>query len=172
MKYILSFVGVVVIVLSCVFMREENKVVDADYMRIHIVGNSNSVEDQNVKYLVKDAVVEFLIPELSQAENKESAKQIIISNIPKITEVANQTLRMQGKNYTATVSIAQEDIPTRSYDDLVLESGIYECLKISLGQGKGDNWWCVVFPAVCFINSKNPANYEYISKIWEILNNV
>ena len=62
--------------------------------------------------------------------------------------------------------------PTRVYDDFSLQSGVYQSLKIDLGQAKGDNWWCVVFPAVCFTSSKNPQNLEYISKIWDTIQSV
>ena len=60
-------------------------------------------------------------------------------------------------------------MPTRAYDNLVLESGVYESLNIALGDAKGDNWWCVVFPAVCFVDTKNYENLEYISKILDII---
>ncbi len=172
MKYILSFLGLVA-VCCAIFLCGGNKVqLDNDYIRIHITANSNSVEDQNIKYKVKDAVVEFLIPELSMAENKEEAKAVVCSNLTKLTEIVKLILKNEGKNYSASISVTQEDMPTRAYGNLVLEEGVYECLKIDLGEAKGDNWWCVVFPAVCFVSSKNPENYEYISKIWEIINSV
>ncbi|MBP3431519.1 MAG: stage II sporulation protein R [Clostridia bacterium] len=174
MKYILSFVGIVIVVLAVFLCRGESSVeaVNEDYMRIHIVANSNSEKDQNVKYVVKDAVVEFLIPVLAEAETKDEAKTIILENINKINEVVLAALRCEGAAYSATVSISEENMPMRVYDNLILEEGVYECLNISLGQAQGDNWWCVVFPAVCFLDTKNPANFVYISKIWEILNSV
>lgn len=70
------------------------------------------------------------------------------------------------------MAVKQENLPDRAYDDLVLEAGVYDCLNIELGNANGDNWWCVVFPAVCFLSSKNPENVVYISKIWEIINRV
>lgn len=175
MKYILSFVGIVIIFCGIFLFGQKDvsaNAINDDYMRIHITANSNSSFDQNLKYNVKDAVVEFLIPKLAYAENKEEASKIIAVNIFEIQNVVNQTLNNEGANYLSTISIAQEEIPTRVYDDLVLEEGIYDCLKIDLGNAKGDNWWCVVFPAVCFISSKNYENYVYISKIWEIINSV
>lgn len=172
MKYILSFVGVVVVCCT-IFLCGGNKGnLDNDYLRIHITANSNSIDDQNVKYKVKDAVVEFLIPELSEAQTKEEARIIVTSNLEKLTEIVKLILRNEGKKYSAHISVTQEDMPTRAYGNLVLEEGVYDCLKIDLGEAKGDNWWCVVFPAVCFVSSKNPENYEYISKIWEIINSV
>ena len=171
MKYILSFFAVCVIVV-CVFFCKEKKDVNEDYLRIHISANSSSQQDQNLKYLVKDAVVEFLIPKLSQVKTKQEAEEIIIKNISKIEEVTNAVLKSENVNYKASVSIKYEEMPARAYENLVLDEGVYESLNIVLGEGNGDNWWCVVFPAVCFINSNNFQNIEYISKIWDIINHV
>ena len=168
MKFILSFIGVAIIAVAVLFCGQTNNV-DDDYMRIHIVANSNSVEDQNLKYLVKDAVVEFLIPILADAKNKDQAKDLLVENVEKIEEVANVVLKTEGVDYFASVSIKNEEMPTRAYNNLVLESGVYESLNIALGDAKGDNWWCVVFPAVCFVDTKNYENLEYISKILDTI---
>lgn len=172
MKYILSIFGIAIIVCACVFFTENNHEVNEDYLRIHITANSNSQRDQNIKYVVKDAVVEFLIPKLADAENKTEAENIIKENLNKIEDVANVVLEIEGVNYFADVSIVEEEMPARAYDNLVLEAGVYQSLNIKLGESRGDNWWCVVFPAVCFLDSKNFGNLEYISKIWDIINRV
>ena len=90
----------------------------------------------------------------------------------KINEVARSVLSANDVDYGVKVSLNKEDVPLRVYDDLVVEEGVYDCLKIELGSSQGDDWWCVVFPAVCFVSSKKYENIEYISKIWEIINNV
>lgn len=172
MKYILSFFGVVAILCAVFFCTRKVNAVNDDYVRIHITANSNSDFDKNIKYKVKDAIVDFLIPELSEAKDKEQAEALLEMNLRKIEAVANDTLKANGVRYLAKVSLLEEKIPTRYYDDFVLESGIYQSLKIDLGQAKGDNWWCVVFPAVCFTSTKNPQNLEYISKIWDRIQNV
>lgn len=175
MKYILSLIGIVAICCGIFFCGDWNKqkeISGEDYMRIHIVANSNSSKDQNIKYEVKDAVVDYLIPKLAYANDKEQATQVIFDNLQNIQHVVKEILLKNKLNYESSISITQEQIPTRVYDGLVLEAGMYDTLKIDLGQGKGDNWWCVVFPAVCFLSSKNYDNYVYISKIWEIINNV
>lgn len=172
MKYILSLCGVAIIAFSLIFCGQEKEQVNDDYMRIHIVANSNSTEDQNIKYMVKDAVVDFLIPLLARAESRVEASEIVSQNLSKIEEVVNSVLKAQSANYYASVTIIEEEMPARAYDNMVLEEGIYESLNIKLGQAKGDNWWCVVFPAVCFLDTKNFQNLEYISKIWDIINGV
>ena len=171
MKYFLSFFGIFLIVLSCIFFGGK-KEADEKYFRIHVISNSNSGEDEKAKYLVKDAIVEFLIPILSKAKTEKEAETLVEKNINKISEVANNILQSENLSYSAKVFIEREKMPTRSYGDLVLEEGVYRGLRIELGQARGENWWCVIFPAVCFLNTKNFDNIVYISKIWEIINNI
>ena len=172
MKYILSFFGIVAIFCAVFFCTKKGNEVNDDYLRIHITANSNSDFDKNIKYKVKDAVVDFLIPMLGDVKDKESAEILLKDNLQKIEAVANDALCRFGVKYNAQVTLVEEKIPTRVYDDFSLQSGVYQSLKIDLGQAKGDNWWCVVFPAVCFTSSKNPPNLEYISKIWDTIQSV
>ena len=172
MKYILSFFGIVAIFCAVFFCTKKGNEVNDDYLRIHITANSNSDFDKNIKYKVKDAVVDFLIPMLGDVKDKESAEILLKDNLQKIEAVANDALCRFGVKYNAQVTLVEEKIPTRVYDDFSLQSGVYQSLKIDLGQAKGANWWCVVFPAVCFTSSKNPQNLEYISKIWDTIQSV
>ena len=172
MKYILSFFGIVAIFCAVFFCTKKGNEVNDDYLRIHITANSNSDFDKNIKYKVKDAVVDFLIPMLGDVKDKESAEILLKDNLQKIEAVANDALCRFGVKYNAQVTLVEEKIPTRVYDDFSLQSGVYQSLKIDLGQAKGDNWWCVVFPAVCFTSSKNLQNLEYISKIWDTIQSV
>lgn len=150
MKYILSFVGFVLVCLSIfVFGKSETDISD-EYLRIHIIANSNNVEDQKIKYDVKDAVTQFLSTELKNAQNFEDAKQKIEQNLPQITSVSNDVLKCKGVAYFSNCSLSYEDVPTRAYENLILNGGKYQTLVIKLGNAEGDNWWCVVFPNVCF----------------------
>ncbi|MBQ3494032.1 MAG: stage II sporulation protein R [Clostridia bacterium] len=139
-----------------------------EYIRIHIRANSNLEIDQNVKYQIKDEVVEFLTPQIVYCENKQDFFDVIEYNLKDIEEIANNILKQKGFSYVSKASLCQEDFPTRSYNGFVLESGIYDALILSLGEAKGDNWWCVVYPPLCFIESAN-QNVLYKSKILEIL---
>ena len=122
---------------------------DQDCFRIHIRANSNEQIDQNVKYMVKDAVVEFLTPLLADATDKNKAKQIVTANSGQICLVADKVLKDNGFNYKSSAKISKENFPTRAYGDFVLEQGEYDALIVNLGSGSGDNWWCVVYPALC-----------------------
>lgn len=172
MKWLFALFGVAAVLCGIFVFGGKSAQAENDFMRIHVVANSNSSADQNAKYLVKDSVVEFLIPYLSEVKNKEQAQAIILQKLQQINAVANAALKNAGLKYSAVVECLSEKMPMRAYGNFVLAEGVYDSLKITLGAGHGDNWWCVVFPAVCFINSQNPQNVEYISKIWDIISSV
>ncbi len=173
MKYVLSFLGLGIIIFSIfMFGGKNNEYQHNESVRIHVIANSNSKQDEEIKYFVKDVLVEFLKDKLEVVESKEEAKKFIKLNILKLQNIVNKALENYGVEYTAKIRLTKENMPTRAYDDVVYVSDEYDSLRIELGQAKGDNWWCVVFPSVCFISSKNFENYEYKSKIWEIISSV
>lgn len=177
MKYIISIIsviGLVVILVVCGMCYAP--ATEVEYLRIHIRANSNSQADQAVKYIVKDAIVEALIPILSEVESKEEAISTMESNFGYIESIANAVLVSEGFTYTAHAKIDNEYFPTRTYEmeeeDLTLVEGYYDALILELGTGTGNNWWCVVYPAFCFTKTNNFDNIVYISKIWEIIKSV
>ena len=114
-----------------------------------MVGASNSEEDQAVKLQVKDAVVEYLNTAMADIADVEQAKHYVRENLPKLQAVANETLVSMGIEPTAVASFCKEEFGRRVYDTFTLPSGIYNSLRITLGEGEGRNWWCVVFPTLC-----------------------
>lgn len=141
--------------------------VQTDYLRIHVRANSNEQVDQDVKYKVKDAVVEFITPYAAQCVDKQTAMQVIGSVLDGIEEVCDSVLRQNGFSYTSRAQIRTEEFPTRVYGDLTLDAGLYDALIIELGSGKGDNWWCVIYPPLCF--TSGTANVSYRSAILDII---
>lgn len=137
------------------------------YLRVHIRANSNSAEDQEVKYKVRDEVVAYLTPIVAECETKEEAMKKIGENLDGAAKVADETLKKYGYNYGARASIRQEEFPTRVYQDTTLAAGVYDALILELGTGTGDNWWCVVYPPLCFGGGN--CKVEYKSKIAEIV---
>lgn len=164
----LSMVGIILIFVFCPMNTQS----EVKYLRIHIRANSNSQADQAVKYLVKDEVVDTLIPLLADIETFEEAKRVVSNNFTLIEETANKVLKEGGFSYSSKAEIKREFFPARSYDDITLEAGEYDALILNLGSGEGNNWWCLVFPAFCFTSSSNSDNIEYISQIWEIIKNI
>lgn len=139
----------------------------AAYLRVHIRANSNAQCDQAVKYQVRDKVVEFLTPTVADCATKEAAMEKIGSKLGEIARVADGVLRANGYTYGAKASIRKEEFPTRVYEGATLEAGVYDALILELGTGKGDNWWCVVYPPLCFTGGN--GNVVYKSKIAEII---
>ncbi len=139
------------------------------YLRVHIRADSNGEEAQRVKYRVRDAVVEYLTPAVSACADKEEAMERIRAELPALERVAEQVLRENGFSYGAHASLKRETFPTRVYEGTTLDAGVYDALILELGSGKGDNWWCVVYPPLCF--SGGNGNLVYRSKIAEIIRN-
>ncbi len=140
---------------------------NTSYLRMHIRADSNEAEAQAVKYKVRDRVVEFLTPVVAECESKEEAMQKIGASLGAVEEVAGEVLRANGFSYGARASLRQEKFPTRVYENVTLEAGVYDALILELGSGKGDNWWCVVYPPLCFASGN--GNIVYKSKIAEII---
>ena len=174
MKYAIGIISTIAIILifALCFPYGGNAKQQPEYLRIHIRANSNSIEDQNVKYKVKEGVVEALIPLLAEIETFEEAKKVMSENFDLIENVANKILTEEGFSYKAKAGIDNEYFPTRSYDELTLEEGYYDALILRLGSGEGDNWWCLVYPAFCFTSTSNAENVVYVSKIWELIKKV
>lgn len=137
------------------------------YLRIHIRAESNNEADQAVKYRVRDKVVEYLTPLVAECETKTEAMQTIGEKLREIETVAESVLRANGFSYGAKASLRKESFPTRVYEEVTLDAGVYDALILELGSGKGDNWWCVVYPPLCF--SGGNGNFVYKSKIAEII---
>ncbi|MEF9935149.1 MAG: stage II sporulation protein R [Clostridium sp.] len=143
----------------------KNKVV-----RFHVLANSDSNVDQAVKLKVKDEVIKYVQPLLKESKSIEQSKDILNSNKDKIIAIANKELSDNGQTYTASAKLSKFDFPVKSYGDIVFPSGEYEAFRIVLGNGEGKNWWCVMFPPLCFIDVKNAvADKEMQSELSKVL---
>lgn len=137
------------------------------YLRVHIRANSNDGADQSVKYKVRDEVVEYLTPVVAECETKGEAMERVEAELPAVERVAERVLSENGFSYGARASLRREEFPTRVYDGVTLAAGVYDALILELGSGTGDNWWCVVYPPLCF--TAGGGNVVYKSKIMEII---
>lgn len=139
-----------------------------DYLRIHIRANSNLPCDQEVKLAVRDSLVQYLSPLLSEARTREEAEKIIISHIPEIETVTNELLYSCGYYYGCEAEVNTEYFEKKRYGNLELEAGYYRAVILNLGTGEGQNWWCVAFPPLCF-TSDDYDNINYKSILYEII---
>lgn len=165
-RFLTIFFLCLIIAIGFIFGLNKNKINHNDYLRIHIRANSNLEIDQNVKYQVKDSIVEYLTPIISNCNSKEDFLQVLQKNLNNIECISNKILAQNSFDYFTTAQINNEYFPVRSYDGFTLENGYYDALIVNLGSGKGDNWWCVVYPPLCFTNS---SNKNYKSRIVEII---
>lgn len=144
-----------------------------DCLRIHIRANSNDEEDQEIKYEVKSKIVNFLTPYLQNIETKEEAMTIVKENLAVLETIVDNTLSLGQFDYDSKCGLTKEYFPTRYYENSLLEEGEYDALIVTLGEGEGDNWWCVVYPPLCFVNKNQnqEQNIVYNSRFLEIIKN-
>ena len=129
-------------------------------LRLHVVANSDNAEDQAVKLKVRDALIAELSPLLEQVDSKEEAQALIGDMLTRLEEVANEVLESSGFSQQAKVTLDRENFDTRVYDTFSLPAGIYDSLRVTIGEGEGQNWWCVVFPSLCV-----PAATEQVEDV-------
>lgn len=118
-------------------------------LRLHVIANSDSEEDQALKLLVRDAVLLRAQELLSDAQSKEGAEEIISHSLESLRQAAEEAVRENGYSYSVSVTLGKEDYPTKSYESCALPSGEYTSLQILIGEASGKNWWCVLFPPLC-----------------------
>lgn len=169
-KICITFFVIFIIIATVLFVTVKTAPSGAqtDYLRIHVRANSNSAEDQQVKYEVKDEVVKFITPHVTECVTKQAAIEVMKGLLPQIEEVCVRALEERGYYYGARADIREEKFPTRVYGDLTLEEGVYDALIVELGTGTGDNWWCVIYPPLCFTAAS--GSVEYRSIIYDIIN--
>ena len=165
-KVCISFLIIAIIILSVEGLHLSSSRTHTEYLRIHIRANSNAEIDQSVKYLVKDAVVKYLTPFVAECKTKSQAENMLGQRLSYINAVADGVLTLNGFNYKAKSSVKREEFPTRFYGNYELEKGFYDALVIELGSGDGDNWWCVIYPPLCFTGDGYGLVYK--SKLKEI----
>lgn len=121
-------------------------------IRFHVIANSDSKEDQELKLKVKKALVNEMAPYLSEAKNINEARDILSSNLDRMEEVAQDIINQSGYDYPVRASLGHRNFPIKIYGDYSFPSGLYEALSITIGDGLGKNWWCVMFPPLCFVD--------------------
>lgn len=120
-----------------------------DIIRLHVVGASDTAQDQQIKLQVRDAVLQAVQHGMESLPDARDAKVFLQSSLQRIEAEANRALERAGVKDRATVSLQREYFDTRAYDTFTLPAGVYESLRVTIGAGEGKNWWCVVFPALC-----------------------
>ena len=139
-------------------------------IRFHVRANSDSKKDQEEKLKVRDAVIDYVSPYMENAETKEAALVILKEKEGEIQKIAEDTLAKQGNPQKATVSFTTEEFPEKEYGSYVFPKGRYDAVRVDLGEAKGHNWWCVMFPDLCITkDEKVKINREAEKKMKKLL---
>lgn len=120
--------------------------------RLHVLANSNSDEDQNLKYIVRNNLLEYMNTICKNCKSKEDAILIVKENKEKFENIALDTIKNEGYSYNVNIEIGNFEFPTKQYGDISLPAGVYDALRVKIGEAKGENWWCVMFPPLCFVD--------------------
>ncbi len=162
----ITFVGMLVAAVWFGGLLADSGKLREELVRLHVVGASNSEADQAVKLQVRDAVLESLEAGLQDMTDVDAALAYVREMLPKVEQAANAALRAAGVEDTAIVTLTEEAFPTRDYDTFSLPAGVYQALRVVIGEGDGKNWWCVVFPQLCmgtgedFVETASLAGFD------------
>ena len=162
----IALVGIVVKGIFVWGLAADSQALHDQLLRLHVVGASDSKEDQDVKLLVRDAILQSLEEGLRDVTDPQQAWDYVARMLPKVEAAANRCLAAAGFSDTVAVSLTEEAFPTREYDTFSLPAGVYKALRVVIGEGEGQNWWCVVFPQLCmgteaeFVETANMAGFS------------
>ncbi len=181
---------VLTVIFSMLPFETECKEISNEVFRLHILANSDSESDQELKLKVRDKVLEYTESLFENSHSKEEAENVVSDNLQEICNVALKEVRNNGYDYGVTAEITNMYFSTRYYDSYTLPSGMYDALRITIGSGEGHNWWCVMYPSVCISSEENQdkaakealnenqydivknEQYEYKFKIVEIFEKI
>ena len=151
--------------IFAVMPTEAEGAVYEDTVRLHILANSDSEEDQALKLLIRDEILCEFSDELSKCDSADGARTSLATRIPEIEEFVCQRLRELGYDYACRVTLTEEWYDTRVYEDFTLPKGKYTSLRVIIGEGDGQNWWCVMYPPLCLdIATENAPADDAVKK--------
>ena len=153
MVIILSFL-IFIYTSICAFSYAKtiSKELSDSVFRLHVIANSDSTEDQNLKYTVRDNLISYMNTLCKNCSSKEEAIKLVTENKSNFQKIAENTIRENGFNYSVNIEIGNFEFPTKTYGDISFPAGYYDALKVKIGEANGQNWWCVMFPPLCFID--------------------
>ena len=156
----LALVSLVVVLVWCGTLLADRNMLRNELIRLHVVANSDDAEAQQLKLEVRDAVLNSLQQGLCHVTDVQQAKAYLQENLPQLEKLVNKVLSEKDPHLSAQVKLQKDCFPVRNYDTFSLPAGVYESLRIVIGDGNGKNWWCVVFPELCL-----PATAEAFENV-------
>ena len=158
MKKICAIAGILISIIVTGFVanakrNEMQQELAEQVFRFHVLANSDSEEDQALKMQVKEAVISYMKQELPESDSVETTKAWARENLDEIIELAQQIVADEGYEYQVNAEVTTCDFPDKTYGDVTFPAGEYEALRIEIGEAEGQNWWCVLYPNLCFIDA-------------------
>ena len=166
---ILLFLFVFISALS--YVEAVSKDIADSVFRLHVIANSDSSEDQSLKLKVRDNLLSYMNTLAKNCSSKEEVIELAKEHEQDFKNIAEQTIIENGFDYSVTIKIGTSDFPTKTYGDISFPAGTYDALRVQIGEAKGQNWWCVMFPPLCFVDvSSGVVPEESKQEIKESLN--
>ena len=150
--FILPLLFIYTLICSISYVNAISTDLQKNVFRLHVIANSDSEEDQNLKLKVRDNVIKYMNTLCSKTTSKEEAIEIANAHLNEFKKIALSTIKENGYNYDVDISIDNVFFPTKTYGDISLPEGYYDALRIKIGKAEGKNWWCVMFPPLCFVD--------------------
>ena len=135
--------------------------------RLHILANSDSAEDQNLKLIVRDNILSYMKEISKDTSSKQEVMKLMDEHLDEFYDIARNTIKNEGYDYDVHLEIGKFDFPTKVYGDISLPAGNYDALRIKIGEAEGQNWWCVMFPTLCFVDVSSGSLDEDSKEILE-----
>lgn len=139
--------------------------INTKLIRFHVIANSDSDEDQKLKLKVRDEIIKYIAPKLKESKSIEESREILKDNNDKIIEIAKECIKKNGYDYNVQTTLGRENFPVKTYGNITLPQGNYEAYRVLIGKASGQNWWCVMFPPLCFVDiTKGQVAYKETEK--------
>lgn len=156
---IIFILSILLFIYTTVYAISYAQVISSDIsnsvFRLHVLANSDSEEDQTLKYKVRDNLIKYMNNICKDCTSKEEAINLVTLYQEEFKQVALETIKNEGYSYDVNIEIGNFEFPTKQYGDISLPAGFYDALKVEIGEAKGKNWWCVMFPSLCFVDISN-----------------
>ena len=147
----LIFLGALGITASAEYSEKIQTGIADSVIRFHVIGNSDSFADQQLKLQVRDKILERVTPLIENSQSKEETKEIFVKNLKMIENIALKEIKSRGHDYSVKVSLENCKFPLKNYGEITFPAGYYDALRVEIGAGAGENFWCVMYPSVCFV---------------------
>lgn len=162
MKKIILFILTIVVFFSVITnIKAKESIIRDNTIRFRIIANSNSIYDQNIKLQVRNVIQNEILKLVKDSNNKEDTRKVLIENKVHLEELTRKTLNELNYDKNFEINYGYNYFPKKKYKNTIFKEGKYESLVIKLGEGKGDNFWCILFPPLCLLESEDNSNTEY-----------